>query len=178
MNASDAKRCNYLALSVLVVAAAGCTFTHHDCANCRAAEPELPWGSVRSVLGHGFGSVVVVEAKAVVERPSKGGESEVLVVSRVDGKPMAEDSRIHWTYGGWSAERAEEAGLHGFRLQLGRPYRLWGYETGQWVGVPPGLGAFVSKVSARSEGDFGWLGPQTWVLHYRSTFRVLTGEAL
>ena len=158
---------NYLVLSALAGAAASC-----------AVEPEHLVEPVRSVLGHGFGSVVVVEAEAFVNRPSKGYETGVLSVARVDGHATSTDLRIPWTYGGWSAERAEPAGLDGFRLERGRSYRLWGYETGQWIGVPPDLGEFINRVSEPKGDDFGWMGPQTWGLHFRSTFRVLTGEAL
>jgi hypothetical protein len=121
------------------------------------------------VLGVGFGRVVTVDAEpfdAVVE---KGGTTPMLRVLRIDGRDAAADLHVRWTYGGWFAERETDASRNGVVLAPGSRYRLRGYESGAWVGIPP-------EVALAFDDGFG---PVAGVgLHFRSWFRVLDAERL
>lgn len=128
-----------------------------------ASTPE----AVAALLGLGFGQLMVVEAEVLVHDPHKGSREHLLRVLQIDGRPAHPDLLIPWTYGGWFAHVPEPAGHGGFTVEVGRIYRLRGYETGSWIGSPEGL--------LDIPGDEFW-PPQSKGFHFLSTFRILDGE--
>lgn len=124
---------------------------------------------VRSLLGVGFGRLVVVEASVLDAAVEKGPMMPRLLVHRVDGVCVASDITIAWTYGGWHANAAESMGPSGLQLLVGKWYRLRGYEAGEFRGSPEGLWAAIGD-------EFG--PPQTSGFGFAHVFRVIGGAPL
>lgn len=121
------------------------------------------------LLGAPFGRAVTIEAYTFADDPAEAGKTPMLHVQRIDGRKAPFGLRIAWTYGGWFAERGENAGHKGFVMDAGVSYQLRGYEAGEWTGTPRGAWDLLTDDAAP---------PQASGFRWKSIFRVVAGDRI
>jgi hypothetical protein len=118
---------------------------------CTTAVGRSTGERVEAQLGHGFGKRITIEARVVVRNnPAMRRVPEIcLHVLSIEGMPAPADLLLSFTWADLVPENIapDRRESYGGRLALvpGHLYRLRGYETGEWIGVPAELmGRFPS----------------------------------
>jgi hypothetical protein len=106
---------------------------------------QSPEDCAEAKLGHGFGKRITIEALVVVRNnPAMRRVPEIcLHVQRIEGVPAPADLILSFTRADLVPDDISPGDKqhYGDNLPLvpGRLYRLRGYETGEWIGVPAEL---------------------------------------
>jgi hypothetical protein len=138
-------------------------------AACAAVPGDSPAEAIEAgapLLGVGFGTLVVIEARAITNTGYP--DDEFLRVLRIGDAAIGGDVVLPWTYASWRAEDPAHVSSNGFVVEPGCTYRLRGFETGAWHGIPP---------AAHAMADGGW-PPGGTTFGFVNVFRVMDGELL
>jgi hypothetical protein len=141
---------------------------------CTTAGGRSPQERVESQLGHGFGKRITIEAKvATRNNPAMRRVPEIcLHVLSIEGVPAPPDLVLSLTWADLVPEDIDPGRResYGRRLALvpGRLYRLLGYETGEWIGVPAELMGRFPSLDPPHERPF----------QFHSWFRVEVGAEI
>lgn len=118
---------------------------------CTASGGRSTGERVEALLGHGFGKRITIEAKVVARDnlAMRMVPETCLHVLSIEGVPAAPGLILSSTWADWVPKpiRPDDLERDNRRLLLvpGHLYRLRGYETGEWIGVPAELmGRFPS----------------------------------
>lgn len=127
---------------------------------CTASGGRSTGERVEALLGHGFGKRITIEAKIVARNnPAMRRVPELcLYVLSIEGVSAPADLILSFTIADLVPEDIapddKEDRDHHLPLVPGHLYRLRGYETGEWIGVPAELIGRVPSLDPPHERPF------------------------